>query len=160
MDILLPFRLLRESLHFGSTDLATSLGILLLRAVTGLMIFYIHGWHKLLGGIAYLRDGAPWVLVEEIEAMNFPAPLASAFAATVAQLFCGLLLAIGLGTRLCGLVLTGTLSVAILQNLLAGRDPQLVLLYSLNVAALALLGGGRFSLDARLWGSGHATGRG
>lgn len=128
------------------------------------MIFYIHGWHKLLGGLAYLRNGTPWPLVDEIAAMHFPAPLASAFAATIAQLFCGLLLAAGLGTRLSGVVLTGTLSVALLQNVLAGRDPQLVLFYILNVAALALLGGGRFSIDAKLAGAGrppsHSFGRG
>jgi predicted lysophospholipase L1 biosynthesis ABC-type transport system permease subunit len=37
---------------------------------------------------------------------------------------------------------------AILQNLLASRDPQLAILYVLAVLSIAFLGGGRFSLDA------------
>ena len=43
------------------------------------------------------------------------------------------------------------LSVAILQNLLAGRDPQLALLYVIVLLSLIFLGGGRFSLDAALF---------
>ena len=48
-------------------------------------------------------------------------------------------------------LLVATLSVAILQNLLASRDPQLAILYVLAVLSIALLGGGRFSLDARFF---------
>ena len=47
-------------------------------------------------------------------------------------------------------LLTGALWVAILQNVLARRDPQLPILYMLIMVALIFLGGGRFSLDARL----------
>ena len=47
-------------------------------------------------------------------------------------------------------LLVAVLGVAILQNLLAGRDPQLAILYTLVVATLALMGGGRFSLDTKL----------
>ena len=81
--------------------------------------------------------------------MHFPAPVASAFAATFLQFLCSPLLALGLFTRLNAALLTGTLSVAILQNLLAGRDPQLAILYVLVLLSLVFLGGGRFSLDAR-----------
>lgn len=63
---------------------AVARGHLILRA-SGLMIFYIHGWHKLEGGLAYLRRGTPWKLAEEVTGMHFPAPLASAFVATVVQ---------------------------------------------------------------------------
>ena len=80
--------------------------------------------------------------------MHFPAPVASAFAATALQFLCSPLLALGLFTRLNAALLTGTLSVAILQNLLAGRDPQLAILYVLVLLSLVFLGGGRFSLDA------------
>jgi uncharacterized membrane protein YphA (DoxX/SURF4 family) len=60
------------------------------------------------------------------------------------------LLAAGVFTRVSAAILTTVLSVAVLQNILAGRDPQLAVLYTLAVAAFIFIGGGRFSVDARL----------
>ena len=50
--------------------------------------------------------------------------------------------------RVNAALLAGTLCVAILQNVLARRDPQLAILYVLIMVALVFFGGGRFSLDA------------
>lgn len=141
---------LQLSLDPDASSQAGTWGLLLLRVGLGGLIFYIHGWHKLEGGLAFLRNGTPWRLAEEVAGMHFPAPVASAFAATVAQFVCALLLALGLFTRVSAAILTGVLGVAIAQNLLANRDPQLAILYTLTVAAFALLGGGRLSLDAKL----------
>src|SRR5438132_14386808 len=91
-------------------------GHFILRVSAGLMIFYIHGWHKLEGGVAYLQHGTPWRLAQEVAEMHFPAPVISAFAATIVQFVCAPLLAVGLLTRLNAALLTATLSVAILQN--------------------------------------------
>jgi uncharacterized membrane protein YphA (DoxX/SURF4 family) len=66
------------------------------------------------------------------------------------QFICALFLIAGLFTRINAALLAAVLGVAILQNLLAHRDPQLAMLYTLIVLSLALMGGGRFSLDARL----------
>jgi uncharacterized membrane protein YphA (DoxX/SURF4 family) len=134
-------KLLRASLNSDATSLATAVGHLVLRVTVGLMIFYIHGWHKLEDWIAYLQHGTPWKLAEEVAEMRFPAPMASALAATL----------VGCLTRINSTLLVGVLSVAILQNVLAGRDPQLAILYTLTVTTLALMGGGRFSLDAKLF---------
>lgn len=142
---------LKASLNPDVQTLPAALGHLVLRATAGLLIFYVHGWHKLEGGIAYLQCGTPWKLAGEVATMHFPAPVPSAFAATAVQFFCAPLLAVGLFTRLNALLLTATLSVAILQNILAGRDPQLAVLYVLVMVSLAFLGGGRFSLDGRLF---------
>lgn len=141
---------LKKSQSTGPESPAGAWGLLGLRVTTGLLIFYIHGWHKLLDGIAYLLHGTPWKLVEEVAAMHFPAPRFSAFAATGVQFVCAALLIPGLYTRLNALLLAVALGGAVLQNLLAGRDPQLAVLYTLNVVALTMLGGGRYSLDARL----------
>ncbi len=144
-------RLLKASLNLDTQNLPAAIGLLVLRASVGLMIFYIHGWHKLEGGIAYLQHGTPWKLAEEVAEMHFPAPVASAFMATIVQFICAPLLAVGLFTRVNAALLTATLSVAILQNILAGRDPQLAVLYVLVMVSLISLGGGRFSLDAKLF---------
>lgn len=140
--------LLKKSLTVEPNGAAATFGHLFLRISAGLMIFYIHGWHKLEGGLAYLQHGTPWKLAQEVAEMHFPAPLPSAFAATIVQFVCAPLVALGLFTRLNAALLTGTLSVAILQNFLAGRDPQLAILYVIVLLSLAFMGGGRFSLDA------------
>jgi putative oxidoreductase len=137
-----------KSITVNSAIWPVSVGQLLLRVSTGLMIFYVHGLHKLEGGIAYVRNGTPWPLMADVVGMHFPAPVASAWAATIVQFVCSLFIVAGLFTRINALLLTGALSGAIMQNLMAGRDPQLAILYTLVVVSLVLLGGGRFSLDA------------
>ena len=87
--------------------------------------------------------------------MHFPAPFASAVAATIVQFICSLFITVGLFTRINAALLSGVLGTAILQNLLAGRDPQLALLYTLIIVAMIFLGGGRFSIDARLFSREH-----
>ena len=140
--------LLRRSMAAEPRATGASWGILVLRLGLGSMVFVIHGYHKLLGGSAWLHDGSPWPLADEVAEMHFPMPVAAAFAATAAQLVCPLFLLLGLLTRLNALILTGTLGVAVLQNLTAGRDPQLAVLYVLAYVSLVLSGGGRWSLDA------------
>ena len=144
-------RLLKKSLTVEPNGAAATFGHLFLRVSAGIMIFYIHGLHKLEGWIAYLQHGTPWTLAGEVAGMHFPAPLASAVAATLVQFICSLFIIVGLFTRINALLLFGALSGAILQNLLAGRDPQLAILYTLVVLTLAFIGGGRISLDAKLF---------
>src|SRR6266699_6299071 len=143
--------LLKKSLTLEPNGAAATFGHLFLRISAGLMIFYIHGCHKLEGWIAYLQNGTPWKLAEEVAGMHFPAPLASAVVATLVQFICSLFIIVGLCTRINALLLFGALSGAILQNFLAGRDPQLAILYTLVVLSLAFIGGGRISLDAKLF---------
>jgi putative oxidoreductase len=81
--------------------------------------------------------------------MHMPAPLASAVLATLVQFICSLFVVVGLFTRINAALLFGALSGAILQNLLAGRDPQLAILYTLVVVTLVFMGAGKYSLDAR-----------
>src|SRR5882757_10884994 len=142
--------LLRRSLAVEPNGPAANLGHLFLRVSAGLMIFYIHGLHKLDGWIAYLQHGTPWTLAEEVAGMHAPAPLASAVAATLVQFICSLFIVVGLFTRINAALLACALCGAIMQNLLAGRDPQLAILYTLVVVTLVFLGGGKYSLDARL----------
>lgn len=145
-------KLLKASLGTDSNSPAVACGHLVFRVTIGLMIFYIHGWHKLEGWISYLQHGTPWKLVEEVAGMHFPAPLASAVAATLVQFICSLFIVVGLFTRINAALLLGALAGAVLQNLLADRDPQLAILYSLAVLTIVFVGGGRYSLDAWLSG--------
>ena len=116
------------------------------------MIFYIHGWHKLEGWIAWRSHGTPCLLLDEVAGMGVPMPIAAAAAAaaTIVQFVCSLLVVVGLGTRVNAALLAIALAGAVAQNLLAGRDPQLALLYLITVISLAMMGGGEWSLDANL----------
>jgi putative oxidoreductase len=79
-----------------------------------------------------------------------PGPLASAVAATLVQFICSLFIVVGLFTRINAALLACALCGAILHNLLASRDPQLAILYTLVVVTLVFSGGGKYSLDARI----------
>jgi len=142
--------LFHKSLSVDPDSALVRWGHFILRVSAGLMIFYIHGWHKLEGWIAYLQHGTPWKLAEEVAGMHLPAPLAAAVVATLVQFVCSLCVVVGLLTRINAALLVGALSGAILQNLLAHRDPQLAMLYTLTMVVMVFSGGGRFSLDALL----------
>ena len=49
--------LLQQCLTTNPTSLGAGGGHFTFRLAPGLMIFYIHGWHKLEGWIAYLENG-------------------------------------------------------------------------------------------------------
>src|SRR5271170_8279560 len=143
--------LLKKSLTVEPNGAAANFGHFFLRVSAGLMVFYIHGLHKLEGWIACVQHGTPWTLAEEVAGMHAPAPLASAIAATLVQFICSLFIVVGLFTRINAALLFCALSGAIFQNLSAGRDPQLAILYTLVIVTLVFLGGGKYSLDARIF---------
>ena len=58
--------LVRKSLDTNPSSPIATWGHLILRASIGAMIFYIHGLHKLEGGLAYLQHGTPWTLAKEV----------------------------------------------------------------------------------------------
>jgi hypothetical protein len=52
--------LLKKSQTVEPGGMAATFGHLFLRVSAGIMIFYIHGLHKLEGWIAYVQHGTPW----------------------------------------------------------------------------------------------------
>jgi len=143
--------LFKQSLTGEANGTAVNIGYVFFRVSVGLMIFYIHGLHKLEGWIAYLQHGTPWALAEEVAGMHAPAPLFSAVAATLVQFICSLFIVVGFFARINAALLLCALSGAILQNLMAGRDPQLAILYTIAVTALVFMGGGKYSLDTKIF---------
>jgi putative oxidoreductase len=135
-----------------------SAGLLLVRLATGLLLVP-HGYAKASGGVTMLAAG--------LAQKGFPAPTLLAWCATLAELVGGLMLALGLLTRPAAAVVAFNMVVAWASMHLAdflkiggpgGSAFEYPFLLSLNALALVIAGGGRYSLDAVLFG--RKTGRG
>ena len=137
------------------------LALLVLR-LSGIGLAVFHGWPKLaalVGGTSRFHEG--------LAAMGFPAPVAFAWAAALAETAGGVLVAAGLFTRVAAALCAVVMAVAAFarhhaHHLLLGKlgfhtvtpesakawgSPELALVYLLAFLALALAGGGRLSLD-------------
>lgn len=124
-----------------SRDALNSIGLLSLRLVAGFGLA-THGYQLLFGG--HMDEFAAGV-----HAMHFPAPLFFAWAAALSEFLGGILVAIGLKTRIAGAFALVTMGVAVFIRHAA--DPfhvkELAVLYLGAFGALTLMGSGKFSLD-------------
>lgn len=124
------------------------LAVLILRAIVGLIGLY-HGCQKLFG----IFDGSgPRAFAQHLEGLNVPLPLVSAYLAGLAEAGCGLLVGIGLFTRVAVFPYAFTMAVAIWSHWDNGFGSQdggfeypLTILCIL--AAIFFSGPGRFSVD-------------
>ncbi|NUN13235.1 MAG: DoxX family protein [Myxococcales bacterium] len=125
-------------------ELATDVGLLLLRVGSAATMLAVHGLAK----------------VNNFSSLStkFPDPLtigskASLLLAIGSEVICSALVILGLGTRIAAIPLWITMMVA--AFLVHARDPfqkkELALLYALVFLVIALLGPGRYSLDQRFW---------
>lgn len=137
------------------------LALLVLR-LSGVGLAVFHGWPKLsalLAGTSRFHEG--------LAAMGLPMPVGLAWAAALAETAGGLLVAVGLFTRVAAALCAVVMVVAAFarhhaHHLLLGKlglfevtpesakawgSPELALLYLLAFLALVLAGGGRLALD-------------
>lgn len=148
-------------MHSLSADFA-----LLILRMAGLGLATAHGWAKLTR-----LAGGDTRFAESLGAMGFPVPLAFAWAAALSEAVGGLLVTVGLGTRVAAAFCAITMSVAALsrhhahdlllvklrllevpaEKLGAWGSPELALIYLLPFLALLLLGGGGLALE-RMFG--------
>ena len=151
------------------------LGIALLRGTAG-SIAIGHGYTKLFGGEQAtaprmlarvygsnfpqaVETGGMAGFTKMIESQGFPLPKESAQFAALAEFVGGLGLLAGVGTRLSGLALAGTMMGAARVHRSVGLYGQgggeFPVLLGATGATLALLGGGGLSLDALLGRRSH-----
>lgn len=130
-----------------------AVGLLLLRLVTGLA-FMLHGWPKMQNMTGWMGPDAP-------------VPGAAQAAAALSEFGGGLLLILGLLTPLASVFLAGTMTVAIYMAHLSQGHPfvgkpgqpsyELAAVYLVIVVTLLLLGPGKLSVDALLFGRRQVT---
>ena len=140
------------------------LGLLILR-LAGLYLAIGHGWGKVVG----LASGETRFL-EGVANLGFPMPVVFAWAAALSELVGGTAMALGLFTRWAAAFAATTMFVAAFvrhraasqflswigiapaseESFKAWGNPELSTIFLLVCLAVALLGPGRFSIDARL----------
>lgn len=125
----------------GENALATDIGLLVLRVGAGLAMAFAHGLGKIPPSEGFVANTA---------GLGFPAPELFAWLAALSEFGGGLLIALGLFTRLGAAGLLFTMGVAFF--LAHGGDPfgdrELSFVYGVASLALLAAGPGRFSLDA------------
>lgn len=120
-----------------------AIALLLLRVVFSFTLIYGHGWGKLIG----------WSERSQVfpDPIGLGSPVALALAIG-AEVFCALLVLVGLGTRLAAIPIIITMLVII--GVVHAGDPfgkiELPLLFLTSYIAIAVMGAGDFSLDALL----------
>ena len=138
--------LVRRVLSPGTGDAWSAVGAAILRITVGVLVATLHGWHKVVQGWQYLSGGGDWPLLHDTVQLGFPLPVVFAALAALSQFAGGWLLAIGACTRIAALL------VALVFNLQSGGpDAQLAGLYALVTGTIVLTGGGRWSVDRRLF---------
>lgn len=121
---------------------ALNAGVLWLRVLMGSFIAN-HGYGKVFGGhLALLTEG--------LTTMGMPMPTLLAWLAALSEFAGGILIALGLGTRVAAFFVFITMSVA--AFIAHKNDPfqvkELALLFWTISGALVMTGGGCYSLDA------------
>jgi putative oxidoreductase len=131
----------------GVQDPWVSLGLLILRVGTGVLLLYGHGWDKL------VHFGE--------KASRFPDPIGlgseiSLALVVFAEVICAALLVAGLWTRLAAVPIIIFMLVAVFAQ--HAGDPwakkEMAVLYLIPVVTLVLTGAGIFSLDSVFFGRG------
>jgi putative oxidoreductase len=130
----------------ATSDRQRDIGLLVLRLWFGGVLAINHGWPKM----ADLGNFTAKVAKRGVPIPELMAPLAAA-----SEFVGGLLLALGLLTRVASLPVACTMLVAAFH--VHAADPfskkEFALGYALAAVAIAIIGPGRLSLDQRLFGA-------
>lgn len=134
-----------------ATPRSLEFGLLFIRASLGL-IFVIHGWGKMMGGIATWT----WMGSQMAHFGITFAPLFWGILGMLTELLGGFFLAVGFGTRFVSAALAWMMIVAISYHITKGDTFNDVWSHAFTLLfifiGLAIAGSGKYSVDAYLLG--------
>ena len=130
----------------GAPYLYPSVGLLLIRLMVGAVFIY-HGWSKVNGGVPKFA--------EMLGKMNVPLPTASAWISALTEFVGGILIAMGLFSRIAALPMAFNMAVAVFmvhwKNGFSGQGGyEYPMALGVILLALALTGPGRIAVTRRL----------
>lgn len=142
---------IKQCLQIAAQPKCTSMALLLLRLVVGIAFLY-HGWGKIQTPFSWMPPDAP-------------IPGFFQFLAAISEFGGGLALLLGLLTRLAMLGMGFTMLVATATHKFMMNDPfvatekgggsyELALVYFSIAVLFLVVGPGKFSLDAKIFGEG------
>lgn len=124
----------------GNTDI----GILVLRAFTGLLMFFNHGMGKITaGGQKWDRLGHA---LTDLIGLDFLA-IFFGFMASFAESIGALFIVIGLFTRVSSFLLFFTMGIASFKHLMESDFSELAFVYALISIVIMITGAGKYSAD-------------
>lgn len=126
----------------GGGSAAADFGLLVLRLGAGIALAMNHGFGKI----------PPTEFSAGVEKLGFPAPMAFAWAAAVAEAVCSLLVAAGFLTRPAALLVVITMGVAFFMA--HSGDPfkvrESAFIFGTIFLCILFTGAGRYSIDSAL----------
>lgn len=130
---------------FSPHPLALQSGLTLIRVIVGLFMIY-HGWEVF--DAAKMKEYAGWEVFK-----RFPSPLLIVYTGKAAELLAGIMLTIGLFTRIASLVLVATMVYIafFVGNGKVWYEDQHPFLFVLLGLVFFFAGGGKYSVDAVAW---------
>jgi putative oxidoreductase len=136
---------------------------LLVLRLSGVLLAFRHGWGK----VSAMSSGQGARLIQSAGELGFPAPEFFAWAAAISEFAGGILIAVGLGTRVAAAFAAFTMAVAAFgrhhahqqflsaiggpklseETLKAFGNPELSFLFLLVLITIMLAGPGSFAID-------------
>lgn len=149
----MPSNLDRRSSARSESHLATSLGLFLLRAGAGFVLFYVEGWEHAQNVWQHLWHGAPWAFIDTVAQAQMPLPKAVAITIAIVMVLGSASWVLGFVTRFASGLLIPIMALSILiANRTGGASgaatAETAALYFFIALCLLISGPGFCSLDA------------
>lgn len=118
-----------------------------LRAGSGLLLIFFHGWGKLQSCANYIFKDEPWRFIDTVAKLGFPLPGVFAVLATLAETLGAALLVAGLFTRYAAAAIGCTMLVAVYRHVSSDMRFESAALYLLVAVLFVMQGAGKWSFD-------------
>ena len=123
-------------------------GLVLLRVIPGLLMFFNHGLGKIFSGTdRWNRLGHALTDIIGLESLSVFFGFMASFAESIGALF----IVLGFLTRPCSFLLLFTMVVASLKHINDGDFSELAFIYALISLVIMIIGSGKYSADRYLF---------